>query len=341
MKRGVSREATGVRQKIQIVGLLLSAMLFALCTWAGAQQPNKVPRIGFLNASSASSVGSRMDEFRQGLSDLGYVERENIIVEYRHAEGQQDRLGKLANELVRLNVDVIVAGGTASTRAAMDATKTIPIVMTNVSDPVALGFAVSLSRPRNNVTGLSTLAPELSGKRLELLKEVLPQISRVALPGDAINPGNGQAVKETEIAANGLGIRLHSYLHVRETKDIEVAFRSADKARAEALLGLTSAVLFSHRKQIASLTTKHRLPAVYGQPEYVEDGGLLSYGTNIGDLYRRAATYVDKILKGAKPADLPVEQPTKFEMVINLKTAQQIGLTIPPSVLARADKVIK
>ena len=213
--------------------------------------------------------------------------------------------------------------------------------MTNVSDPVGLGLAVSLSRPGGNVTGLSTLAPELSGKRLELLKEIVPKVSHVTVVGDPAIPGNAQALRETELAAGAFGVQLQYHLEVRDAGDVELAFRAASKAHSDAILALTSAVLFSHRRQVADLAVKNRLPAVYGQPEYVEVGGLMSYGTSIADLFRRAATYVDKILKGAKPADLPVEQPTKFELVINLKTAKQIGLTIPPSMLARADRVIK
>ena len=316
-------------------------MLLAVAVIAEAQQPKKVPRIGFLNASSPSSVADRLDAFRQGLRELGYLEGKDIVVEYRHAEGKQDRLNDLAGELVRLRVEVIVAGGTASAQAAKRMTKTIPIVMTNVSDPVSLGFAVSLARPGGNITGLSTLAPELSGKRLELLKEILPKLARVTVVGDSTNPANAQALREAELAAETLGVQLQYYLEVRDAPDVETAFRVATKAHSDAVLALTSAVLFSQRTQVAALAVKNRLPAVYGQPEYVEAGGLMSYGTSIADLYRRAATYVDKILKGTKPADIPVEQPTKFEFVINLKTAKQIGLTIPPNVLARADRVIK
>ncbi len=316
-------------------------MLLAVAVISEAQQPKKVPRIGFLNASSPSSVADRLDAFRQGLRELGYLEGKDIVVEYRHAEGKQDRLNDLAGELVRLRVEVIVAGGTASAQAAKRMTKTIPIVMTNVSDPVSLGFAVSLARPGGNITGLSTLAPELSGKRLELLKEILPKLARVTVVGDSTNPANAQALREAELAAETLGVQLQYYLEVRDAPDVETAFRVATKAHSDAVLALTSAVLFSQRTQVAALAVKNRLPAVYGQPEYVEAGGLMSYGTSIADLYRRAATYVDKILKGTKPADIPVEQPTKFEFVINLKTAKQIGLTIPPNVLARADRVIK
>jgi putative ABC transport system substrate-binding protein len=329
-------------KNLKSAGIIAIVLAIAVCgAVASAQQTNKVPRIGFLNASSVSSVASRIEGFRQGLRELGYVEGKNLVVEYRHAEGKQDRLSALANELVRLGVEIIVAGGTSSAKAAKSAAETIPIVMTNVSDPVALGFAATLSHPGGNVTGLSTLAPELSGKRLELLKETVPKLARVTVVGDSTNPGNAQALRETELAAGAFGVQLQSYLEVRDARDVETAFRAATKARSDAVLALTSAVLFSRRTQVADLAVKYRLPVVYGQPEYVEAGGVMSYGANIADLYRRSASYVDKILKGAKPADLPVEQPTKFELVINLKAAKQIGLTIPPNVLARADRVIK
>ena len=307
---------------------------------AEAQQPGKVPRIGYLSATSPSVNPTRIEAFRQGLRELGYVEGKNIIIEWRYAEGNLDRLRELAAELVRLKVDLIVSAGPQPTRAAKEATTTIPIVMGYDSDPVGSGFVASLARPGGNITGLSALFPELSGKRLELLKEIVPRLSRVAVFGTSTWPGNAQALRETELAAGALGVQLQ-YLDVRGPKDVETAFRAAGKGRAEAVLVLTSSVLNSHRIQVADLAVKNRLPAVYGAPQYVEDGGLLSYAPSYTDLFRRAATYVDKILKGAKPADLPVEQPTKFEFVINLKAAKQIGLTIPPNVLARADKVIK
>ena len=241
---------------------------------------------------------------------------------------------------MRLKVDVIVTGGPAATRAAKEATVTIPIVMAQDTDPVANGFVASLARPGGNITGLSTLAPELSGKQLELLKEIVPRLSRVAVLGNSTIPGNAQALKEMELAAGAFKVQLQ-YVDVLDLKDIETAFRAASKGRADAVLVLGNPIFLSQRIQIADLAVKSRLPAIYDRPEYVEDGGLMTYGVNINELYRRAATYVDKILKGAKPADLPVEQPTKFELVINLKAAKQIGLTIPPNVLARADKVIK
>jgi putative tryptophan/tyrosine transport system substrate-binding protein len=326
--------------KKKITVLSLFTMLLALCASATAQQPTQVPRIGHLAAASLSAVAARTEAFRQGLRELGYVERRNIVIEYRSAEGKPDRIPTLASELVRLKVDVIVTGGPTATRAAKEATSTIPIVMTQDSDPIGTGFVASLARPGGNITGLSTLAPEISGKQLELLKDIVPRLSRVAVIWTSTQPGNAQALKETELAAGTFGVRLQ-YLDVLISKDIETAFRAASKGRAEAVLVLGGPVLNSHRTQIADLAAKNRLPAIYDRREYVEAGGLMSYATSITDLDRRAATYVDKILKGAKPADLPVEQPTKFEFIINLKAAKQIGLTIPPNVLVKADRVIR
>ncbi len=324
-----------------IVGLLAIFVTLAACgDMADAQQPKKVPRIGYLSATSPSANVARIEAFRQGLRELGYVEGKNIVIEWRYAEGKQDRLLALAAELVRLKVDVIVTAGPASTRPAKETTVTTPIVMAQVNDPVGNGFVASLARPGGNITGLSTLAPELSGKQLELLKEIVSRLSRVAVLGNSIEPGNAQALREVELAAGTFGVQLQ-HLDVLGPKDIETAFRAATKGRADALLALASPVLNDQRTQIVDLALKSRLPAIYPQTEYVEAGGLMYYGASTTDLFRRAATYVDKILKGAKPADLPIEQPTKFEFVINLKTAKQIGLTIPPNVLARADKVIK
>ncbi len=307
---------------------------------AEAQQSKKVPRIGFLTAVSPSSISARTEAFRQGLRELGYVEGKNIVIEYRYTEGKIDRLRELAAELVRLKVDIIVSAGPAATRPAKEATSTIPIVMAQDSDPVGNGFVASLARPGGNITGLATLAPEISGKRLELLKEIVPRLSRVAVLGTSTQPGHAQSLKETELAAGAFKVKLQ-YLDVLDPKDIETAFQAASKERAEAVLVLANPVLLSHRTQIVELAIKNRFPAIYPQTEYTEAGGLTYYGANTPDLYRRAATYVDKILKGRKPADLPVEQPTKFELIINLKTAKQIGVTIPPNVLVRADKVIK
>jgi putative tryptophan/tyrosine transport system substrate-binding protein len=322
-------------------------ILFALCFMllgprftAEAQQPKKVPRIGLLSTVSSSSIASRIEAFRQGLRELGYIEGKSVVIEYRWAEGKLDRLPALVAELVRLKVDVIVSAGPLPTRAAKEATVTIPIVMTTDTDPVGNGFVASLARPGGNITGLSSLAPEISGKQLELLKEVVPKLSHVALLGNSTEPGNAQLLKETELAAGALAVQLQ-YLDVRNPKDIETAFRAASKGRADAVLVLTSQVFTSHRKQLVELAVKNRLPVTYFRREFVEDGGLMSYAVNQLDLDRRAASYVDKILKGAKPSDLPVEQPMKFEFIINLKTAKEIGLTIPPNVLARADKVIR
>jgi putative ABC transport system substrate-binding protein len=315
-------------------------MLFALWLPAEAQQSKKVPRIGILRGTFPSTNSARIEAFRQGLRELGYVEGKNIVIELRYAEGKLDRLPALAAELVRLKVDVIITGGPSPTLSAKRATSTIPIVMALDDDPVGSGFAASLARPGGNITGLSTLDPELSGKQLELLTEIVPKLSRVGVLGDVTRPGTPQALREINVAAGAFGLQIQ-YLEVRGPKDIETAFRAADKERAEAVLVLGTGVLISQRRQVIDLAIKSRLPAIYPRPEYVEDGGLVFYGASITDLYRRAATYVDKILKGAKPADLPIEQPKKFELIINLKTAKQIGLTIPPNVLARADKVIK
>jgi putative ABC transport system substrate-binding protein len=328
------------RHEEKINALSLSAMLFALCVPALAQQPKKVPRIGYLIAGSLSAISARIEAFRQGLRELGYVEGKNIVVEWRSVEGKADQLPGLAAELVRLKVDVIVTAGPQATDAAKEATVTIPIVMTFDSDPVGSRSVASLARPGGNITGLSTVAPEISGKQLELLKEIVPRLSRVAVLGSPTTPGNAQSLKETELAAEAMKVQLQ-YLDVRDPKDIEIAFRAASKGRAGAVLVLTGSVFNSHRTQIAELAVKSRFPAIYFRSEFVEDGGLMSYATDVTDLDRRAATYVDKILKGTKPADLPVEQPKKFEFIVNLKAAKQIGLTIPPNVLVRADKVIK
>jgi putative ABC transport system substrate-binding protein len=320
--------------------LVLGALLLATGVPGQEQQPTKVPRIGYLAASPFSAIAARIEAFRQGLRELGYVEEKSIVIEWRSGEGKFDRLLALAAELVRLNVDVIVTAGPMDTRTAKGATSTIPIVMTWDQDPVGSGFVASLARPGGNVTGLSILAPEISGKQLELLKEIVPRLSRVAFLGNSTEPGNAQALTEMEAAARAFGVQLQS-LDVLAPGDIETAFRSASKGRAEAILVLTSPVVGSQRTHVVELSVKNRLPAIYHRRQFVEDGGLMSYGVSQNDLDRRAATYVDKILKGRKPADLPVEQPTKFEFIVNLKAAKQIGLTIPPGVLARADQVIK
>ena len=319
--------------------LLLTISLLTVSS-VEAQQPTKVPRIGYLNAVSPSTISDRIEALRQGLRELGYVEGKNILIEYRYAEGKLDRLPGLAAELVRLKVDIIVTAGGQATRAAKEATSTIPIVMTNDPDPVGSGFVASLARPGGNVTGLSTLAPELSGKRLDLLREVVPKLSRVAIVGTSTQPGHVQVTKELELTAKSFNVQVQ-YLDVLYSKDIETAFRAAVKGRAGGILTLTSPILRSQRVQLAELAVKNRIPAIYNDIQFVEAGGLIFYGVSFLDRDRHAATYVDKILKGAKPADLPVEQPKKFDFIINLKAAKQIGLTIPPNVLARADRVIK
>jgi ABC-type uncharacterized transport system substrate-binding protein len=279
-------------------------------------------------------------EFGRGLRDLGYVEGQNILIEWRFAEGKLDQVPRNAAELVRAKVEVIVTGGSTDTRAAKEATNAIPIVMVQDNDPVGNGFVVSLAQPGGNITGLSTLRPEITGKRLELLKEIVPKLARVAILGDSSNPGNAQGLKEIELAASAFKIQLQ-YLNVQILKDLESAFQEARKGAADAVLDLGGPVLTVQRRALVDVAAKSRLPMMYVRRSFVEAGGLISYGVNLSDLHRRAATYVDKILKGVKPAELPVEQPTKFELFINLKTAKQIGLTIPPNVLAQADRVIK
>jgi len=327
-------------RKAGVLSILIAVTLLTVGVIAEAQQPAKVPRIGYLIGGSLSSISNRTEAFRQGLRELGYVEGKNIVIEWRSAEGKLDRLPALAAELVRLKVDVIVSSAASQTPVAKEATKTIPIVMAQDNDPVETGVVASLARPGGNITGLSALGPELSGKRLELLKEVVPKLSRVAVLGTSTIPGYTLSLKETERAAGAFGVKLQ-YIDVLDPRDIENAFRAASSGRAEAVLALGGPVLLTLRTQVADLAVKNRLPVIYPRPEFVEAGGLMTYGVDIADLHRRAAKYVDKILKGAKPADLPVEQPTKFELIINLKAAKQIGLTIPPNVLVRADKVIK
>jgi putative ABC transport system substrate-binding protein len=310
---------------------LLAVPLFA---WA---QPVKVPRIGVLRAGAPPDP--LLEAFRQGLRDLGYAEERNISIEYRWAEGRSERLPALAADLVRLKVDVIVASGDTAALAARRATTAIPIVMPVSNDPVTVGLVASLARPGGNVTGFASLYTELPGKWVELLKEALPLVSRVAVIWD---PRTGPAtVRVSEAAARALGLHLQ-VLSVGRPDDFVTAFAEAQKSRAEALIVLSSAFLYAHRTRLVELAAQHRLPAMYHQSDFVlGSGGLMSYGPDLYDLFRRSATFVDKILKGAKPADLPVEQPTKFELVINLKTAKALGLTIPPSVLARADEVIE
>ena len=320
--------------------LLMVVLVGARGIIADAQQPpTKIPRIGYLMTRSLDPV--RTEALRQGLRELGYVEGKTIVIEWRSAEGKLDHVPALVAELVRLNVDVIVTAGPVPTRVSKDATSTIPIVMTQVNDPVGNGFVASLARPGGNITGLSTLAPEISGKQLELLKEILPSLSRAAVFGTSTQPGNSQVLKEVELAAGALAVKLQ-YVDILVSRDIESAFRAAVKGRAHAVLMIApSSVVGDRRQEIVDLALKSRLPVIYPFSSYVEAGGLMFYGANLSDLDRRAATFVDKILKGAKPADLPVEQPTKFELAINLKTAKGLGLKIPAHLLMEADRVIE
>jgi putative ABC transport system substrate-binding protein len=330
----------GSSKRLQLIAYIVTSLVFALCFSVHAQQPAKIPIIGYFSVVPRSANPERIAAFRDGLRQLGYVERKNIVIEWRSAENNQDLLPALAAELVHLKVDLIVTAGSPVTRAAKEATSTIPIVMALDPDPVGNGFVASLARPGGNVTGVSALSPDLSGKQLEILKEIVPKLSRVAVLGSSNRPGNAQILKEAELAAETMSIRLQ-YLDVLNSKDIDSAFRGARKEHAQAVLVLTGPQLNSRRRQITDLAAKNHLPAIYEREEFINEGGLSVYGASVSDLSRRAATYVDKILKGAKPAELPIEQPTKFELLINLKTAKQIGLTIPPNVLARADRVIR
>jgi putative ABC transport system substrate-binding protein len=325
----------------KILCFALVVILLALSFPVEAQQPKKVPRIGFLFGASASSHTDRTGAFRQALRDLGYIEGKNILIEYRYAERKLDRVPSLAAELVQLKVDVLIVPFQEGILAAKQATKTIPIVISTAQDPVATGIIDSFARPGGNITGLTRLTRELSGKRLELLKEAVPGISRVGILWNADSVGASVGFKQYEAAARALEIQLQS-LGVRGSNpDLEGAFQSAAKGRASALITISNPILTDYPKQIADLAIKNRLPSMHELTDYVEAGGLVSYSHDDLEVLRRVAVYVDKILKGAKPADLPVETPTKLELVINLKTAKQIGLTIPESVLYRADKVIK
>jgi putative ABC transport system substrate-binding protein len=304
-----------------------------------AQKPAKVPRVGYMIGSLASSSGTVA--FRQGLRELGYVEGKNIVIEWRPDEGNRDRQRAIAGELVRLKVDVIVAVGGGDIRAAKEATATIPIVMVGGGDPVKSGFVASLAQPGGNITGLATLRPELSGKRMEILKETLPKLSRVAVFASSVSEDYALVLKEINLASGALGVK-PQHIDIPSSKDFESAFQVAIKNRAEALLvRVRGSILNPRRKDIAELAVKNRLPAIYESAQEVDAGGLMSYGVNDDDIFRRAVVYVDKILKGARPDDLPVEQPIKFEFIVNLKAAKQIGLTIPPNVLVRADRVIR
>ena len=326
----------------KIIVSLVVTLILASFHLAHAQQAKKVPRIGYLatGSRSSASASSNFKAFLQGLHELGYIEGKNIAIEYRYAEGKSDRYPELASELVRLKVDVIFTSSDPAVRAAKKASQTIPIVFAAVSDPVAAGLVDSLARPGGNATGLSLLSPELDGKRLELFKEAFPKTTRVAFLWGIRGPSWDRVLRDAQAVAKTLGLQLQP-LEVKGPEDFKKAFEAAKSGGAQGLSVPPSPLLYFHRAMIADLATKNRLPAMYSDARYVEAGGLMSYGPNFDDLWKRAATYVDKILKGTKPADLPVEQPTKLEFVINLKAAKQIGITIPPNVLARADRVIR
>jgi putative ABC transport system substrate-binding protein len=315
--------------------IALSVLMLFAALPAEAQQPKKVHRIGLLAVVQAP----QHDALQQGLRDLGYIEGENIVIERRYAKGNRDKLAELVAELVALNVDAIVSIGPATPFAAKSV-KSIPVIMGYSGDPVDAGIVMSLARPGGNVTGMSFFAAALAGKRVELLKETVSKISRVAILANPGHAGEQLELRETQAAARALNVA-HQYLPVRAADDFNEAFRVVAKERAEALIAFPDALTMAHRKEIAEFSIKNRIPSMSGWSEFVEAGGLMSYGPNLFESFRRVATYVDKILKGAKPAELPVEQPTKFEFIINLKTAKQIGLTIPPNVLARADRVIR
>ena len=323
------------------VPILVAVILLTVAVVTEAQQTKKISRIGILSSVSPSSTREvgQLEAFRQGLRELGWIEGKNIVIEYRYAEGVEERLLNLAAELVQLNVDLIFASGTTGTQAAKNATQTIPIVMTSVTDPVGTGLVASLAHPGGNVTGLSNFS-ELSGKQLELLKEAFPKVTRVAVFWDPANTANARLLAEMKVAAGGFRIPLQP-LEINGPDDFQPAFSAMRKEHASALIVLRNAITYTYGTRIVDLTANSKLPAMYPDRVLVDTGGLMSYGPNFLDMFRRAAIYVDKILKGAKPADLPVEQPTKFEFIINLKAAKQIGLTIPPNVLARADRVIK
>jgi len=322
------------------VSITVGATLFALCVSVGAEQPKKISRIGLLSNLSASNTTAWEQAFRHGLSELGWIEGKNITIEYRYSSGRNERLRELAAQLVHLKVDVIVTSISPETEAAKNATKNIPIVMASVGDPVGSGFVVSLAHPGGNITGLTNLAPQLSGKRLELLKETVPNLTRVAVIWDPDTPISSLAWKESHAPARALGLQLYS-MEVRSANEFDEAFANATRARVGAVSIGPNTPVAGNQKRVAEVAVKHRLASIWQLSEFIDVGGLMAYGPDRSDLFRRAAAYVDKILKGRLPADLPVEQPTKFEFAINLKTAKQLGLTIPPNVLARADRVIK
>ena len=332
-------------ENLKWLGLFAIVVALTVCgARAQAQQPGKILRIGFLDTSTASGMAVLIDAFRQELSKLGWIEGKNLTIEYRFAEGKSERSPDLAADLVRLKVDLIVVTSTVPALAAKKATTTIPIVMTNAADPVGEGLVASLARPGGNVTGFSSLSFELNTKRLEILKDAIPRLSRVGLlrtPGGAPGSDPELQLKELRPAALALKIKLEEIKTQPDPKDLESAFQTAKQKQVGAIMTATGRRFFAERKRIVELAVKYRLPAIYPEKGYVDEGGLMSYGADYTDLYRRAAVYVDKVLKGAKPADLPVQQATKFEFVINLKAAKQIGLTIPPEVLARANRVMK
>jgi putative ABC transport system substrate-binding protein len=327
-------------KKASLSSILVAVLLLALGVIVEAQQPKKVPRIGFLGGNSPSVISARVDAFRQGLRDLGYIEGENILAEYRWAEGKADRLPDLAAELLRLKVEIIVTQGTQATLVAKQATNTIPIVTVGAGDLVGEGLVASLARPGGNVTGATNIDPDLSAKRLELLKETFPKVSRVAVLYHGGPGGDHEELKETQTAARALGIQIQP-LEVKDPSQFLDAYAAMKKKQASALIIFHGTFTAFNRRQLVELAIKNRLPTMCGEPDWSAAGGLISYGHDRRDQWRRAAYFVDKILKGAKPGDLPVEQPKKFELVINLQTAKQIGLAIPPNVLARVDKVIK
>jgi len=324
-------------RKTALASILFAGALLAVAFIVEAQQPKKVYRVGFLSPLKSPQF---FEAFRQGMRDLGYAEGQNVIIEYRSANGNRERFADLAAELVRLKVDVIVAASGGAAIAAKKATHTIPIVIGQTGDPVASGLVASLARPGGNITGLTALATELTAKRLELLKEAVPKLSRVAILSTPLSTETEASFSSMERPAGALGVQLRQ-IQVRDSTELESAFETITKEHAGALMVLTGPLLTTNRNRIVDLAAKSRVPAMYGLSEFVDAGGLMFYGASLSDMYHRAAIYVDKVLKGAKPADLPVEQPTKFEFIINLKAANQIGLTFPPNVLALADKVIK
>ncbi len=326
--------------RVTTFGLIIALALGALSVPRASEAAAAVPRIGYVGAGSPATAGHHVQAFVQGLRELGYVEGQNIVIEYRWAEGKLERLPALVADLLRLRVDVMVSSATPAIRAAKEQTSAVPIVMAGVTDPVGLGFAASLARPGGNITGLTHLSPDLAGKRLELLKEVVPRLLRVAVLWNPNHPGQPLAFKDTQVAAQALQVTLIS-LEARNREELERVLSAIGKERPQALLELADPLTFFHRRLITEVAARHRLPAMYSFREWVDAGGLMSYGTSFADQFRRAATYVDKILKGVKPAELPVEQPMRFELVINMKTAKALGITFPPSILVRADHLIQ